>query len=221
MKIIDITPTLSSRTAVFPGDRPFSRVVAMDIDRGDHLGLSSIETTVHIGAHADAPNHYRGNSEGIDTRDPSRYLGVCQVIRLSLEPGARIDPADLTDEAITAPRVLFATGSFPDPDRWCNDFNALSPELIHHLADAGVVLVGIDTPSIDPATDKALPSHQAVADRDLAILEGIVLGDVPAGRYFLSALPLKLADCDAGPVRAVLVPLDALCDGLGQGASPS
>ena len=221
MKIIDITPTISSRTAVFPGDQPFARTVVMDIDRGDHLGLSSIETTVHIGAHADAPNHYRGNSEGIDTRDPDRYLGRCQVIRVSIEPGARILPADLGNRSITAPRVLFATGSFPDPDHWRDDFNALSPELIHLLADRGVVLVGIDTPSIDPAPDKELPAHRAVADRDLAILEGIVLEDVAEGTYLLSALPLKLERCDAGPVRAVLVPLEALRSMLDQASSPS
>ncbi|MDI9793141.1 arylformamidase, partial [Pseudomonas aeruginosa] len=38
----------------------------------------------------------------------------------------------------------------------------------------------------------------------MAILEGVVLDDVPAGDYELLALPLKFTHLDASPVRAVL-----------------
>ena len=82
----------------------------------------------------------------------------------------------------------------------------ISPELVAMLYQQGVRLIGIDTPSIDPFDDKALLSHNAVAERDMAVLEGIVLEDVPLGEYTLVALPLKLEGCDASPVRAVLVP---------------
>ena len=112
-------------------------------------------------------------------------------------------PSDLSGAPQT-PRVLFATGSFPDPNAWNEDFSSLSPELVHLLADAGVRLVGIDTPSVDPSTSKALESHSAVAQRDLAILEGLVLDGVAPGLYRLMAFPLKLSGADASPVRAVL-----------------
>jgi arylformamidase len=65
--------------------------------------------------------------------------------------------------------------------------------------------VGIDTPSIDPADSKDLPSHAMVAAHDLAILEGVVLDHVEDGVYTLVALPLRLEGADASPVRAVLV----------------
>jgi arylformamidase len=100
---------------------------------------------------------------------------------------------------------LLATGSFPNPEKWNSDFAALSPELVTYLHKQGVRLVGIDTPSIDPENSKALESHQAVADCDLAILEGIVLDKVPDGLYTLLALPLKIEGADASPVRAVLL----------------
>jgi arylformamidase len=67
-----------------------------------------------------------------------------------------------------------------------------------------VLLVGIDTASIDPANSKDLPSHQVVRRRDLRVLENLVLDAVPEGDYELIALPLKLMDADASPVRAVL-----------------
>ncbi len=202
----DISPLISPQLAVFPGDTPFTRDVLLDFDRGDHLGLSSIRATVHLGAHTDAPNHYDAAGVGIDGVDPAKYLGRCQVIRVNLPRGQRITCEDVDLSQVTAPRVLFATGSFPEPESWNDDFNSLSPALIEALHAHGVFLVGIDTPSIDPADSKALESHQTVKARGMAILEGIVLDAVAAGEYLLSALPLKLKDCDASPVRALLFP---------------
>lgn len=203
-RILDISPLVHPGIAVWPGDVAYRRDVACSIAAGANLDLSSITTTVHVGAHADAPSHYEAGGPGIEARALERYLGPCQVMAVSVAPGARILPGDLTGP-ITAPRVLFCTGSFPDPDHWNEDFVSLSPELVDHLAHQGVVLVGIDTPSIDPMTSKVLESHTAVAAHDLAVLEGLVLRDVPPGRYTLVALPLKLAGADASPVRAVLV----------------
>jgi arylformamidase len=204
MKIIDISPLLSPRTAVWPGDVPFSRSVCMNTDEGDHMTLSSTTNTVHLGAHADAPNHYQAGAQGIAARSLEIYYGPCQVVEVQVPRGARIRVADVS-AAITAPRVLFHTGSFPDPESWNSDFNALSAELIDYLHSKGVVLVGVDTPSIDLQEDKQLESHQAVARHDMAILEGLVFTGVAAGAYTLCALPLRMENADASPVRAVLL----------------
>ncbi len=206
MSWFDITPVVSSRLAVFPGDTPYERQVAMAFDKGDHLLLSSIKSTLHIGAHADAPNHYHATGAGIDARPLQPYLGLCQVLSVQTAGAARIHPEHLGGREILAPRVLFHTGSFPDPESWCDDFKALSSALIELLASAGVRLVGIDTPSVDPADSKDLPSHQALFAHDMAVLEGIVLTGVPDGVYTLVALPLRLEGADASPVRAVLLP---------------
>lgn len=204
-RIYDITPVVSPRIAVFPGDTPFSRDVLLSIEGGAHLDLSTIHTTVHVGAHVDAPSHYRGGAASIEARDVARYLGRCQVVDVPGCRGRTVTVDDLA-VAIDAPRVLFRTGSFPDPNSWNADFAALDPMLVAQLHDQhGVHLVGIDTPSIDPATSQALPAHSAVAERDMAILEGVVLEGVPAGVYTLVALPLKLEGADASPVRAVLI----------------
>ena len=106
--------------------------------------------------------------------------------------------------AVEARRVLFATGSFPDPEKFIRDFAAFSTGLLDTLAASGVVLVGIDTPSVDLFDSKDLPAHLAAARHGLALLEGLVLRDVPAGLYELIALPLRLTGFDASPVRAVL-----------------
>ena len=207
-RLIDISPAVHAGIAIWPGDVPYRRSVSCAFSDGDNLDLSSIQTTLHVGAHADAPSHYVPGGSGIDQRDLDRYYGPCQVMHVSAPRGHRILPSDLPGP-VTQPRVLLSTGTFPDPDHFNRDFAALSPELVHHLADQGVTLVGIDTPSVDLCDDAELRSHNAIAKRDLAILEGIVLQHVPPGSYTLIALPLLLRDADASPVRAALAPLPA------------
>jgi arylformamidase len=125
-------------------------------------------------------------------------------MRVEVERGERILPHHLKRE-VAAPRVLFRTGTFPDPESWNTDFASLSPELVEHLYARGVVLTGIDTPSVDPFESKALEAHQALARTGMRNLEGLVLDAVSEGLYTLSALPLKLEHADASPVRAVLI----------------
>jgi arylformamidase len=208
MKIWDISPPITSQLAVFPGDVPFSRNVSMDFPQ-NHLALSSITATLHLGAHADSSSHYHASGKGIDQRPLERYLGACQVVQVRIPRGTRILPEHVK-EKIQAPRVLFRTESFPNPNSWNGDFNSLSPELIDWLADQGVTTVGIDTPSVDPADSKGLESHQALYRRDLAVLEGIILDRVGPGLYTLIALPLPLKDADASPVRAILLEQNSL-----------
>lgn len=204
MKILDISPLVSESIAVWPGDVPYRRTVAMDVESGDNITLSAIHTSVHLGAHTDAPNHYAKSRKGIASRRLETYYGPAQVIRVDLARGSRIRPEHI-DEAIEAERVLFATGSFPDPNHFNRDFCSLSADLIHCLHELGVRLVGIDTPSIDLCDDRELESHTAVDHHDMAILEGIVLDGVEEGLYTLAAFPLKLEGADASPVRAVLI----------------
>lgn len=204
-EMIDITPVINSEIAVFPGDTVFSQNVALDMKKGSHLTLSSISSTVHLGAHADAPNHYSKDGISIEKRSLDYYFGKAQVIQVELKKNRRISLADIQNVDIKAARVLFKTQSFSNPYKWSTDFMSLSVELVNYLAEKKVKLVGIDTPSIDPSDDQILESHQAVAYHDMAILEGLVLDHVSPGIYQLVALPLPIAGAEASPVRAVLL----------------
>lgn len=204
MRILDISPTLRPGIAVWPGDTPFSRDVALSFAQGHNLVLSGITTSLHVGAHTDAPNHYHPAGQAMHERSLERYLGPCQILAVDCAPGSRIQVSDLSG-AVQAPRVLFKTGSFPNPESFNTDYVSLSPELVAHLSEQEVVLVGLDTPSVDPFSSKALEAHNAIHEADMGILEGVVLDQVPEGIYTLIALPLKIEGGDASPVRAVLV----------------
>lgn len=201
--IYDISPPITESLAVWPGDTPSSREVLLDIAKGANITLSTLRATVHLGAHADGPNHYGAGAPAIHERRLDFYLGPCQVIRIAAERGKRLAPEQVT-APISAPRVLIATGTYPDAMRFTEDFAALSPELIEWLHDRSVMTVGIDTPSVDLFSSKDLPAHQAFLRHNMAILEGLVLKEVPEGLYELIALPLPLVGFDASPVRAIL-----------------
>jgi arylformamidase len=214
---IDISPLLSERIAVWPGDTAFRRRAVAEPNSGSSgssnsgpgwdLLVSSIETTLHVGAHADAPNHFTIGGAGIDRVPLAPYRGPCEVVAVDVAPGGTIQPRHL-GRAPAAPRVLFKTGSFPNAERFDADFVAFSPELVAWLIGLGVLLIGIDTPSIDPFSSKQLPSHHMTrSGRGVAILEGLELAAVEPGCYELVALPLRLEGADASPVRATLWPL--------------
>ncbi len=204
-QVFDISPRVNPQLAVWPGDKGFERQVALSFEGGDHLELSAMNTTVHLGAHADAPIHYHGDGSDIASRDPRLYVGPAQIISVDVPRGERIRVEQVDLSAVTSPRVLLRTGTFPDPQHFNEDFACLSPELIDALAQRGVKLIGIDTPSVDLFSDKELLSHNAIYRHDMAILEGLVLNDVADGHYWLAAQPLALEGFDASPVRALLI----------------
>ncbi len=208
LEYFDISPPIRNGSPVFPGDQEFQREVTMDFKRGDHLGLSWIKSTLHIGAHADAPSHYHRDGVSIEQRHLGLYLGPCQVIDAQHVGPRRIMPQDIGLDQIASPRVLFKTCSFRHAEAFQSEFTSLSPELLQALAERGVRLVGIDTPSVDPSDSKDLPSHQMLFKHDFAVLEGIDLDMVTAGPWKLIALPLSLVGADASPVRAILISSD-------------
>ena len=204
MRLHDISPLISEDLDVWPGDVRYSGAKALEIGAGANIDLGSMTTTFHVGAHADAPNHYVAGGADIASVSLEPYFGACEVRDVEVGRGERVRPEHLLGEVRT-PRVLLRTGTFPDPESWNDDFAALAPELVDHLADQGCLLVGIDTPSVDLFDDKVLLAHQRVAARGMANLEGLVLHGIPAGTYTLAAFPLKIRMADAAPVRAVLI----------------
>ena len=90
--LYDITPPISDRLGVWPGDTPPSREILLDLRRGDNITLSTLRATVHLGAHADAPSHYGADAPTIDQRDLELYLGPCQVQHVAVPRGTRITP---------------------------------------------------------------------------------------------------------------------------------
>jgi len=203
-KLWDISPPVQSGSPVFPGDTPYQQQWAATLGPGCPVNVSTLTLSPHVGAHADAPLHYDPQGASAGELDLTPYLGPCRVIH-AIGAGPLIEWPDLAHAVNKLPpRVLVRTYARMPVDRWDPDLASFAPQTIERLAALGVLLVGIDTASIDPADSKTLDSHQVVRRLNLRVLENLVLDDVPEGDYELIALPLKLMSADASPVRAVL-----------------
>jgi len=203
-RLWDISPPLHAGSPVFPGDTPFSLQWPARIGPGCPVNVSTLTLSPHTGAHADAPLHYGDEGAAIGDVPLAPYLGPCRVIH-AIGCGPLVHWDHLAHALHDLPpRVLVRTYARMPQDRFDTDLPAYAPETIERLADRGVLLVGIDSASIDPADSKALSSHQVIRRRNLRVLENLLLDDVPEGDYELIALPLKLTTACASPVRAVL-----------------
>ena len=201
-KIWDISQKLHPGVPVWPGDTPFAQARTWQMEAGSPVNVSALTLSTHTGAHADAPLHYSETAPDIAGVDLDPYLGECMVVD-ARGAGALIGVADLP-QLHSADRVLFRTFERFPHDVWEAETTAIAPEAIAWLAAQGVQVVGIDGPSIDPQDSKTMDAHKAVLKHDIRVLEGLVLDDVPEGRYELIALPLPIVGGDASPVRAVL-----------------
>ncbi len=207
MKLLDISPLLHSGVAVWAGDTPFSRQPSLEISRGDSVNLSSMRLSLHTGAHVDAPYHFREDGETIDRCSLEVFWGPALVATL---PGkGPIQPEDLAP--VLKPgvqRLLVRCHPYFKADVFPRQIRHFSLEAATMIGRAGVRLIGVDAPSVDPLESSVLAAHSAFGRYGTVILENLFLQGVPDGEYELVALPLKIAGGDASPVRAVLRPLE-------------
>jgi len=203
-KLWDISPPVHAGSPVFPGDTPYSQQWCATIGPGCPVNVSAITLSPHVGAHADAPLHYDARGQAIGAVDLAPYLGRCRVVH-AIGRGPLVRWEHLAHALAGAPpRVLVRVYQRQPQQAFDDDLPAFAPETVERLADAGVTLLGTDSASVDPASSKDLPSHQVLRRRGLRVLENLLLDEVPEGDYELIALPLKLMQADASPVRAVL-----------------
>ena len=207
-RIWDISPPVHAASPVFPGDAPFQLQWAARIGPGCPVNISTLTLSPHTGAHADAPLHYDDSGVAIGAVSLEPYLGHCRVIH-AIGCGPLVQWSHLEHALQDLPphfprRVLVRTYARMPQDHFDTALPAYAPDTVARLADLGVLLIGIDSASIDPADSKLLASHQVIRQRGLRVLENLLLDDVPEGDYELIALPLKLTTACASPVRAVL-----------------
>ena len=205
MKIFDITRTITSTLAVWPGDTPFSAQVITAIKEGSSINLTTLTMSSHMGTHVDAPYHFLDDDLTMEHVPLEAYVGPATVVTVQREAGP-LTPADFPGLAWSNVKRLLvhSTASARPADQFPTEFIYPSPELVEVMAEHGLVLFGSDAPSMDDMHSKSLPGHKALRRQRIAILEGLLLTGIPDGTYELIALPLKLAGGDGSPVRAIL-----------------
>jgi arylformamidase len=164
--------------------------------------------------------HFDAAQPGVESISLDRCIGPAEVVRPAVtgRPVTREDlPSGWTPRHS---RLLLRTDSYPLDAVIDGRFAAVAADLVHWLADRGVVLLGLDTPSVDPFDDTNHPAHHALLATGMTWIENLWLGEAEPGDYFLVAVPILLVGAEAAPVRAVLGNL-AMQRALGTAAADS
>ena len=193
MKLYDITRTLQD-APLYPGSAPAILRRLSDAARGDGCTVTLITADSHLGTHADAPCHFLPDGLSIDKMPVECYCGPCRVV--SVPERELLSVEDLKQLDLQgAERVLLHTGGGVF---LCEDAAAYLAAL------PGLRLLGTDALSVGPADDEA-PIHKALLGAGIAVVENLILDEVPDGDYILFAPPAKYGGCDGAPVRAILL----------------
>jgi len=210
-RILDISRPIRGGIPVWPGDTAFDFEFVARIADGSSVNVGRVEMSVHTGTHVDAPLHFDDGGADAASVPLEKYVGACVVadVRPSergILPGHL--PAGLAEAVRAAPRLLLRSYA-ERPAAFDEGMAHATPELADWLAEHGVVLLGVDTDSMDAFESKELPAHRRLNHHGVAILEGIDLSAVEPGSYTLIALPLRMEGADGSPVRAILIQEDA------------
>ncbi len=203
--IRDISILVQPGTPEWPGDVPFSCGWSARIAEGAAINLSHTAGSPHVGTHADSPLHVRDDWPASDRLPLRPFLGPVVVLDVSGASDGTLALEAADPRLLGCVRLLLRTdrtiagGSFP------HAWPVLSPATATQLAEAGIMLVGVDAPSVDERDSKTLDVHRALFSGGAYVLENLDLQHVAEGRYDLIALPQRLSGLDAAPVRAVLL----------------
>jgi arylformamidase len=209
MTIYDISLSISPELPTWPGDPALELELFESMDRGAHVNVTKISTSVHLGTHVDAPHHFLNDGRTIEKLPLEVLTGPCYVAQLP--DGVEAISAEVlerTEISAEMKRVLFGTRN---SHWWANgetefqeDFVAITDDGAEWLVERGVQLVGVDYLSVAPYGDSE-PTHKVLLRAGVVIVEGLNLSNVMRGFYDLYCLPLKIAGCDGAPARAILI----------------
>jgi arylformamidase len=212
--IYDISIPLSAGIPTYPGDPGIDIQAWRSLSKGEGVNVSVLHFGAHTGTHVDAPAHFIEGATRSEFLPLDVLIGEAEVIEVPSDRNS-IDLTFVHEHwKSESKRVLFKTRNSSlwktSGATFEQNYAYLELEAAKHLAENGVLLVGIDYLSIEQFGQEGHPTHIALLSKAVIILEGLNLSDVPAGKYELACLPLRIAGGpgDGAPARAVLRTLD-------------
>ena len=189
MKIYDISQEVFS-CAVYPGDPRPEKQVLCSTGAGDLYNLTAFSMCAHNGTHIDAPFHFLADGKTVDRLPLDSFVGDCYVARHRGDVTAA-DAVAILEKSGNAERLLIAGDA------------TVTAEAAEVFAER-LKLLGNESQTVGPQ-NAPMEVHKILLGREVVLLEGIVLTDIPEGHYLLNAAPLNLKDADGAPCRAWLM----------------
>jgi arylformamidase len=208
MKIYDVTVPISEGVPIYSGDPAVRIESPSTIAVGDGANVSHLCFGAHTGTHVDAPNHFIEGTRRLHELELDKLVGRCTVVEIDAVVTAVLPEHLPPMEGVE--RILFKTRNSlfwnDTSSGFREDFTYITPEAARILADKPLKLVGIDYLSVEKFGSTDFATHITLLEREIVILEGLDLRDVPAGNYEIVCLPLKYigGTGDGAPARTIL-----------------
>lgn len=186
MQIFDISQELFSGN-IYSGDTVPSYHEDMRIKNGDKCNLTTVTLCVHNITHIDAPFHFFDDGKTIDDIDLNKCIGDATVIEIN----GTITADDINSIMKNSQKRLLFKGN-------C----IISLEAAMEMNKHGIKLIGVEAQTVGDEN-----VHCELLSHEVALLEGIVLDEVPEGDYMLNCAPVKFGGLDGALCRAVLINL--------------
>ena len=210
MRIYDVSVPLSAATPTYPGDPGIDIKQWLSLEKGDAANVSLISFGLHSGTHVDAPAHFIAGGARVESLPIESLIGEADVVEISHDARVIDESVITANVRSTCQRVLFKTRNSTFWNSLQNgfrqDYTYIEPKAAARLVEMGVKLVGIDYLSVEQFNSKSFETHHTLLAKNVVILEGLDLREVPAGTYELFCLPLKIAggSGDGAPARVIL-----------------
>jgi arylformamidase len=206
--IYDISVPIRTGGVVYPGNPPIMIMPQQAISLGAGANVSRIDFGSHSGTHVDAPKHFFDDGAGVDSLPLDVLMGRARLIAFGDEVRS-VGEVDLMKHDLdgverllirTRNSAWLASGS----KEFHSDYTYLAPDGAAYLAGLEMKLVGVDYLSVEQFHSGHHRTHRTLLEREIVIVEGLLLTEPPPGDYELICLPIKLAGLDGAPARAVL-----------------
>lgn len=208
MPIVDLTHPISTNMPVYPGTEGPKLLPAWTVEK-DGFAETIMRLGSHTGTHIDAPAHLIKEGACLESYPIEAFSGIGRCIVLRDPPDLEIDLADLTHISDTLVSIDFLLLNTGWSKRWgiaayFEQHPVLSMEAAKWLTGFNLKAVGLDNSSADRFDSTSFPIHKCLLEKGILIIENLArLDHLPAGDFRFTCLPLKLAQADGAPVRAI------------------
>jgi len=212
MRLVDLSHTVSDGLVTYPGLPAPVITEHLSFDEshdryaeGTEFSIGRIEMVSNTGTYLDTPGHRHRDGHDLSGL-PLEKCALLPTLVVDAPPVGAAGLSLFERLSVTGCAVLVRTGwsaHFGTEKYGAPEHPYLATDAATWLAEAGAVLVGIDSVNIDETSGGERPVHTLLLAREVPVVEHLTgLDQLPETGATFSAVPVKVEGMSTFPVRA-------------------
>ncbi len=215
MRLLDLSHEITSNMPVYPGT-PQPQLQPANTLEQDGFRETLLQISSHTGTHMDAPSHMLPEGQSLSDMPIDKFFGLALLVDVTHLKGKKIEASFLkafAERLADAKFLVFKTGyqQLWGKEEYFTGYPTLTEEAAQWLGNFALNGVGTDAISLDEITTTEYPIHKILFSHNMVIVENLNqldrlndgISKIHGGYFLLSAMPLKYADADGSPLRAI------------------